>query len=180
MSNKMEESERIAALFLAKLSQNGLTPIDFEGGRLAQECAIDGESQITTNQRATATLPGVIEYLEYDDFIRIRNRQKYMSCEPPHYSGVALRERGLKLLGSLPPSLNEQKDTRNFGDRMVDAIEGGKWSVAAQLMRELTRTGANESISYRPLPRFWASTELYLQSLHRLPHSSYDCTSSTG
>ncbi len=144
MSKKMEDSERVAALILAKLYQNGLTPIDFEGGELARECALDDESQEATNQHAAATIPGVIEYLEREGFLRIRDQVKFMSGEPPRYAGVALRERGLRVLGSLPPTLDDQTDTRSLGDRMIDAVEGGKWRLAAQLMRELTKKATHE------------------------------------
>lgn len=135
MSEAMRESERIAGAVLARLYKNGLTSVDIDCHALAAELRIDGESEADQSKRATEAVRGVIEYLEAEGLIRIRNRSVPLA-DPAHFFGVQLTSRGLRVLNALPRELDEDADRRTLGDRMADAMENGKAGLVAQLWRE--------------------------------------------
>ena len=137
MSEAMRESERIAGAVLARLYQNGLTPIDIDCHALAAELAKDGESPESQFKRASEGAPAVIDYLHEEGLIRIGGESRYMDRSPAQFSKVQLTSRGLRVLNALPRDLDEGADHRTFGDRMADALEKGKAGLAAQLWREL-------------------------------------------
>lgn len=136
MSEAMRESERIAGAVLARLYQNGLTPIDIDCHALAVDLARDGESPEEQFKRATEDAREVIEYLEAERLIRIRNRFVSLA-DPAQFAGVQLTARGLRVLDALPPGLDENADHRTFGERLADALEKGNAGLLAQLSREL-------------------------------------------
>ena len=139
MSEGMAESERIASYVLARLYENGLTPLDIKERDLTALCKKgDPDSDLDKERtRRVKAVNGVMDYLVNENIIRVRGGYYEFGIRLISYVDVSLTSHGLRILHALPKGLDPDTDQRTFGERMADSVEGGNFSIAAQVFREM-------------------------------------------
>ena len=127
---------RVVSAALADLYQAFPNPITLDEKAYGAR-ATDGAPDEKQFGAIAVTAGNSIEYLIREGFVH-RGRS-YGGYDSPGFPEMVLTMRGQQLLNSIPDAVEESADHRPVGARLADAVEGGKWGIAAQLLRELSK-----------------------------------------
>lgn len=130
---KTEIFNRIASKVLADLYQQFPDPIDLDPKAIGASVHADDDDYEKIFETVIKTAGNSIEYLLREGFIE--QARHYPSWDRAAFRAVVLTAKGHQLLGTVPESVGGEHES--FGMRLANAVEGGKWAIAGQAMREL-------------------------------------------
>lgn len=134
-SDSTEIFDIVVAKLLSELKGAFPIPVDITADELGPEIVEKGLVDSNSEDSVITVVDPTIEYLLEDGIIS--KKRHYSVHGGPDRWTLTLTNRGHKLLGEVPSSVDVEKDTRDFGQRFADALEKGKTGLLAQLIREL-------------------------------------------
>lgn len=132
---KVEFFERAATYVLSLLYEQFPEKSTLDPRTLVAELENPHNQESSSSFEPLLTVSATISYLKDEGFIHGTERALWDGWSV--YTGCRLSERGLKLLASVPATIDPDSDKRRPGERLADAVEKGKWGLASQLVREL-------------------------------------------
>jgi hypothetical protein len=136
--NKIKFFERAASHILSSLYRQFPETTALDPSAIWQALSEDDNSGLNPRSREfdpACTVSATIAYLIDEGFVR--GQEAPLLDGWSVFSECRLSERGFKLLASVPATVDPDSDHRRPGERLADAVEGGKWTIVAELLREI-------------------------------------------
>lgn len=125
---------RVVSKVLADLLESFPNPLDVHPPDVGVAIVDDDSSYDEMFADMHETAENSIRYL-LDQGI-VKQHKHPQTWDGPRFKSLVLSEDGLRLLGSVPDSVDRERDNRTFADRIIESAAGGKWSVASQFAKE--------------------------------------------